>query len=355
MTVAQAAHPRCAVQESQEMLNFDEERYVRIQSSAVALAGPLDAAVADLLDKGATNLFFLGAGGAGVLMQPALQLLQRSSTFPAYLENAAELMAVGSANLGAGSIVVIPSLSGTTKEALEINAFAQAKGATVIGLTGNSESPLAQAVDLNFTNEAADDTSSESFYLQSLLIALSILRHRGELAEYDRIVAELGALPQQLLEAKRTFEPEAETLATAFADEGYHIFTAAGASWTEAWYFATCILEEMQWIRTRPVHASDYFHGTLELVEKGVSVVLLKGEGPTRELAERVERFTPTVTDTFTVIDTADFALDGISDDVRALVSHIVHATVLERFSAHLEVARKHPLTIRRYYRRVAY
>lgn len=341
--------------ESHQMLNFDEERFVRIQSSAVALAGPLDAAIADLLSTGATNLFFLGAGGAGVLMQPALQLLQRESRFPVYLENAAELMAVDSVNLGAGSIVVIPSLSGTTKEALEISAFARDKGATVLGLTGNSESPLAKIVDYNFTNEAADDTSSESFYLQSLFIALSILRHRGDLSDYERIVGELALLPQQLLEAKRGFEDRAGTLAAAFADEDYHIFTAAGSSWTEAWYFATCILEEMQWIRTRPVHASDYFHGTLELVEKGVSVVLLKGEGPTRELAKRVERFTPTVTDTFTVIDTADFALDGVSGDVRALVSHIVHATVLERFSAHLEVARKHPLTIRRYYRRVAY
>ena len=57
-----------------------------------------------------------------------------------------------------------------------------------------------------------------------------------------------------------------------------------------------CILEEMQWIRTRPVHASDFFHGTLELVEKGVSVLLLKGEDAYRPLAERVERFAPAYT-----------------------------------------------------------
>lgn len=337
------------------MLNFDEDRFVGIQAGALELAEPIDSLVAELLDQGATNVFFLGAGGAGVLMQPALQLLQRNTDFPAYLENAAEIMAVDSTNLGAGSIVLIPSLSGTTKEALAVNEFAQAKGATVIGLTGNADSPLAKAVDHNFTNVAADDTSSESFYLQSLVFALSILSRRGAVADYDRIVGELSTLPALLLEVKRAFEPRAEELAVRFKDEGYHIFTGAGASWTEAWYFATCILEEMQWIRTRPVHASDFFHGTLELVEQGVSVFLLKGEGPTRALAERVEAFTPTVTDTFTVIDSADFELPGISDDVRALISHIVHATVLERFSAHLEVVREHPLTTRRYYRRVDY
>lgn len=337
------------------MLNFDADRFVAIQASAVALAGPIDDLVGRLLNDGAENIYFLGAGGAGVLMQPAAQLLQRESAFPAFLENAAELLAVDSANLGPRSIVVIPSLSGTTKEALAINDHAQKKGATVVALTGNDESPLARAADHNFTVGAADDTSSESFYLQSLLIALAVQKHRGERDDHAGLVAELQTLPHHLLEAKRAFEERAAELATRFKDEGYHIFTGAGPSWTESWYFATCILEEMQWIRTRPVHASDFFHGTLELVEKGVSVVLLKGEGPTRELAERVERFVPTVTGTFTVIDTADFAMPGVSAEVRALVSHVVHATVLERFSAHLEKVRNHPLTTRRYYRRIDY
>jgi fructoselysine-6-phosphate deglycase len=337
------------------MLNFDEARFTRIQSGAVALSGPLDALVGTLLENGAKNIFFLGAGGAGVLMQPAAQFINRNSDFPAYLENAAELMAVGSSNLGAGSIVVVPSLSGTTKEAVQVVEYAREKGAVTITLTGYDDSPVARAADHNFTNFAADDTSSESFYLQSLELALSIARRRGDLDDYDSVIAELALLPTLLVEAKRSFEQQAEALAIATKDVGYHIFTGAGEAWTEAWYFATCILEEMQWVRTRPVHASDFFHGTLELVEKGVSVVLLKGEDATRPLADRVEAFVPTVTDDLTVIDSAAFELPGVSPRVRALISHIVLATVLERYSAHLEIVRDHPLTTRRYYRRIDY
>jgi fructoselysine-6-phosphate deglycase len=37
------------------------------------------------------------------------------------------------------------------------------------------------------------------------------------------------------------------------------------------------------------------------------------------------------------------------------LISPIILATVLERVSTHLEVIRDHPLTTRRYYRRVSY
>ena len=233
--------------------------------------------------------------------------------------------------------------------------FSRRKGATVVTLTGNAESPLALAADHNFTNFAEDDTSSESFYLQSLVIALTILDAKGAPGAFAGVVAELQRLPDLLLEVKRTFEPRAAELAEAFEDEPYHIVTGAGSTWAEAWYYGTCILEEMQWIRTRPVHASDFFHGTLELVESDVSVVILKGEDEARLLADRVESFVEGISDKVTVIDTAEFALPGISAEVRALISPVLLATVLERLSAHLEVLRDHPLTTRRYYRRVAY
>jgi fructoselysine-6-phosphate deglycase len=337
------------------MLNFDEDRFRSIQAGAVGLADPLHDKVGELLGQGADNLFFLGAGGAGVLMLPAAQLLQRTTTFPVRLEHAAEIVAAGSVALNERSIVVIPSLSGTTPESIEVLRFAQARGAKVIALTGNDGTPVADAADANFTNFAEDDTSSESFYLQSLLIALSVMQHKGAIADREEIVAQLGLLPELLVEVKRAFEPRAAELAEAFRDEPYHVITGSGSTWAEAWYYGTCILEEMQWIRTRPIHASDFFHGTLELVERDVSVVIFKGEDGARPLAERVEAFAPTVSDKVTVLDTAEFELPGVSDAVRALISPVLLATVLERLSAHLEVLRDHPLTTRRYYRRVEY
>jgi fructoselysine-6-phosphate deglycase len=83
--------------------------------------------------------------------------------------------------------------------------------------------------------------------------------------------------------------------------------------------------------------------------------VVFKGEDRSRRLTERVEAFAPTVSDKVTVIDTVDFALPGISPEVRALISPVLLATVLERLSAHIEVLRDHPLTTRRYYRQIAY
>ncbi|MEQ8697432.1 MAG: sugar isomerase, partial [Bauldia litoralis] len=131
--------------------------------------------------------------------------------------------------------------------------------------------------------------------------------------------------------------------------------TAAGSAWPQAFYYGMCILEEMQWIRTRPVHASDFFHGTLELLEPGVSLIVLKGEDEYRPLADRVEAFAGGHTDKLTVFDTASVDLPGIGPEVRALISPAVLATMLERVSTHLAAKRDHPLTTRRYYRRIAY
>ncbi|HEX3003100.1 MAG TPA: SIS domain-containing protein [Angustibacter sp.] len=339
------------------MLNFDESRYVGIQRGAVGLAERIHAAVSDALAAGVENVHFVGAGGAGILMQPAAALLQNRSTFPTFIDMPAELVVRGAAHLGPRSLVVMPSLSGTTAESVEALDYCHEKGARVMALTGHADTPLADGADVSLVNHAADDTSCESFYLQSLLVALSIMDRRGELAdgEYRRVVGELQTMPELLLEAKRTFEPRARTFAEQVQHESYHIITGAGSAWPEAFYYGMCILEEMQWIRTRPVHASDFFHGTLELVEPGVSVILLKGEDASRPLAERVEKFAPQYTDKVWVLDTADVDLPGVSPDVRALVSPAVLAALLERVSAHLEVLRDHPLTTRRYYKRVAY
>ncbi|MGB3339494.1 MAG: SIS domain-containing protein [Devosia sp.] len=337
------------------MFNFDEERYLGIQRGALALAPKIDAAIAKAVAGGAENLFFLGTGGVAYLMEPAVRFLQRNSTFPVFKDYPAELVLTESRNLTARSIVVIPSLSGKTRESVAMLNRLKQIGAKIITLVGYADTPLGLGGDPALVNFAADDTSSESFYIQSLLVALSIMKARGETTEYDAIVGEMAVLPEAFVAAKKTFEPKAEDFARIIAGSDYHMFTAAGNMWPAANYYATCILEEMQWIRTRPVHASDFFHGPLELIEKGVSLILFKGEDECAELADRVTAFAVQYTEKLTTIDTSDYTPKTASPRIRAMFAPAFMATILERLSAHLEEMRSHPLVTRRYYNRVAY
>jgi fructoselysine-6-phosphate deglycase len=337
------------------MFNFDADRFLKIQTGAIALAPEIDAAVERYAAEGIDSVFFLGTGGAAILMYPAAALLARHSRLHVFTERSAELVLSGHRSLGPQSLVVIPSLSGTTKESIAAMDFCKARGARIVTLVGHADTPLGTLADRAFVNFAEDDTSSESFYIQGLLVALSLLKHRGEGNLQEIVAPALGRLPKALLAAKASFEARAATLAETFRAEPYHIITGAGSAWPQAFYYGMCILEEMQWIRTRPVHASDFFHGTLELVEKGVSVILLKSEDEFRPLADRVETFARQYTEKLTVIDPAEAPLPDIPRGLRALISPAVLATQLERLSAHLAHRRNHPLTTRRYYKRVAY
>ena len=53
--------------------------------------------------------------------------------------------------------------------------------------------------------------------------------------------------------------------------------------------------------------------------------------------------------------DSKDFELQGISDEFRGMLAPIVMRSAFQRVSTHLEHNRRHPLAIRRYYRRLDY
>ena len=92
-----------------------------------------------------------------------------------------------------------------------------------------------------------------------------------------------------------------------------------------------------------------------EIVEADTPVTLFMGEDEQRPLAERVARFLPKVCANYTIIDTKEFALKGISPEFRGTISHLVMHGVNNRVDAYMELFLRHPLSIRRYYRQFDY
>ena len=73
------------------------------------------------------------------------------------------------------------------------------------------------------------------------------------------------------------------------------------------------------------------------------------------DLDERVKEFAARHTKKLTCFDTKEYALPGISDEFRPLLSPVVMAAVLQRISKNIEVITDHSLDIRRYYRKESY
>ncbi|MEG0094046.1 MAG: SIS domain-containing protein [Erysipelotrichaceae bacterium] len=335
------------------MLKFDETKYLK----GGALTMSLKEDIADIAEKvhkrGYSNIVFIGIGGTWAQFHPIVKAIKKYSSVNVFLENATELLTEGNRELTKDSIVITASTSGNTKEVVEAISFCKEKGIEVIVFTGNSKSPLAQLSDYYIENDVGD---CEDSYLMFYLLVLKMLQLRDEFDAYDRFVDQMHCLHKNLIRIREEFDPIADEIAKKYYMEPYNLYTGSGMLWGETYLFTMCILEEMQWIRTKSVTSSEFFHGTLEIVEPGVPVFVVKGEDENRKSDERVENFCKKVTDKVVVFDTLDYKYEGIDDEFRVLLSPCIITTILsDRLQKHYEFYTKHDLKIRRYYKQFEY
>jgi len=234
-------------------------------------------------------------------------------------------------------------------------------GVRVFAMT-KPEGPIGQAVGADNCIKMASshgEGGCEMGYYLADRFGLKILERRGCFPKYREFVDQTKDVWASLLDIRKQFEPKAEQIAKKYALAPYTMFVGSGALWGETILFAMCILEEMQWKRTRYITSADFFHGTLELVEPGVPVILFKGEDECRKLDERVDAFLKsgrTGDQDIVVIDTAEYALPGVDDEFRPITSvWILTSLVTDRLAAYYQHYTKHNLNYRRYYHQFDY
>ena len=138
-------------------------------SAAISERDQIAAVVADVVAKGLRNVYFVGAGGSLICSYPAHYLLQQQASFPVFQLQSDELNTAPPALMGAGSLVVLASYTGTTKETVAAAETAKATGATVIA-AAKEGSPLAEAADVSFRGKSD---------LFELLVAFELLAATG--------------------------------------------------------------------------------------------------------------------------------------------------------------------------------
>ena len=333
------------------MLSFDETAFLLKSRSTVALRPQIEELVDRLTVQGIRNVLLIGAGGTYAAAWPYENLARRSSTLPFRSAIAAELVISGDAGLGPGTVAVFTSVSGTTEDALLAAEYCKSRGALTIAFTGYADSPLAALVDEALISEP----EAWPFDVQLLLFTTRLLSNRGEFSGYEKLADELAAMPENLVRVARQADGPAAEFALRNKDAKYHFLSGAGNLWGFTYLYSMCILEEMQWLHTTRVHGAEFFHGSLELIQEDTSLLLFRGEDETRPLMDRVVNFANKYSRNVTVVDTADYALEGISTEFRGLLSPLVADTAASRISKHLEQQRDHSLDLRRYYRVVEY
>lgn len=332
------------------MINFNEQQIIANADYIYAQRNQIELIADELCTAGFDLLFFTSSGGSMAMMEPFAFWINAASKLPVRSMIAADLLACGCNQLTGRSVVFMTSKSGDTKETLEAAQYVKKLGARIISVIGAEGSPLEKLSDAAIVYK--DGRPQElAFYL---LIG-RILWRKNVFPDYPAFAGNLKHLGAALASVRKQADEKCRQYALDYHKEPYNIWIASGDLWPTAYSYSMCVLEESQWLRTKSVSSPEFFHGTLELLEKDVCVTLLLTEGPTRYMDERVKKFASLHTDKLTCFDTREYALPGIEEHFRKYLSPVVMAAVLQRISKNIEVITNHSLDIRRYYRKEAY
>ena len=337
--------------------NFDEQGELDSVNGALALRPQIEKILDQLWEEGFDRIFFIGIGGTYASAMQVEVYLRGRSALSVYAENAAEYLTTGNRRLTERSVVVYSSVSGNTPEMVALVDKVKAQGARVLAFVDTPGSVLAQP---DRWDHLICYPKNEQ--LKFYMTANYLMYKNGEFPEYDRYNREMEAcLARGLAEVEKSADGWAWAYAkskAAFLKEHPdlpHYFIGAGNQWGATYSYAMCYWEEQMWIRTKSITCPEFFHGMQEIITADTPVTLFMGEDEQRPLAERVARFLPRVCGNYTIIDTRELPMKGISPEFRGSISHLMMHAVNNRVDAYLELFLRHPLSIRRYYRQFEY
>lgn len=331
------------------MVNFNMQKKVDSVNGALALRPQIEQIVDGICEKGYRNICWMGIGGTWASAMQATVHMKQYSGIEVWAENAAEYLTTGNKRIGEGTVVVTSSVTGSTVEVVEAIRKAQAAGAEVIGFIDRPETELAKMVD----HEIAYDENEQ---LKFFMVADRFMKNTGDFDQYDAQYANYDAhLAQALVDVECAADEFAAAFAKKHCEDQMHYFVGAGNQWGATYSYAMCYWEEQLWMKTKSITAPEFFHGMFEIVTKDTPVTIYVGEDAQRPLSERVVRFIPRICANYTVIDTKDYELAGIEPEFRGDISHLVMHAVNNRIDVHMEIETRHPMDIRRYYRRLDY
>lgn len=331
------------------MLKFNEQKQIESVNGALALRSDIEEIIDALFEKGIKNICWMGIGGTyASCLQAEVHMKERSS-LDVFAENAAEYIVTGNRKIGPGTVVILSSVTGSTIEVVEGIKKAQSDGAIAFGFIDKEDTELAKMVDYEIAYPANEQ-------LKFFMVADRFMYLNGEFPEYDKYYKQLDEnLAIDLVEVEKAADEFGKAFAEKHCEDSLHYFVGAGNQYGSTYSYAMCYWEEQHWIRTKSIHSAEFFHGTLEVIDKNTAVTLFMGEDSQRPLSERVARFLPKVCANYTIIDSKDYELPGIDEEFRGNLSHLVTHAVTQRIDAHIEKINCHPVDIRRYYRQFDY
>ena len=295
-----------------------------------------------LLVRPETHYLFIGSGTSFYLAQAAAQSFQEITGHVSCAAPSSEVFLSPASTVPARVPVVafVISRSGSTSEAVMAADYLrrQSSGVNVVGITCTEGTELEARTEYIVKLPQASEQSvvmTRSF--TSMLLALQVIG--GLIADDDRLLDELGQLPDMLAPAMPAFEDVAESVGGDLSRQQF-IYLGLGPYRGLA-EEATLKLKEMTQTPCEAYNPLEFRHGPISIVSPGTTTVLLAGlrerdyladlEADVKEHGARVVTLSPYST------PNADVTIalpEGLSDVARGVL-YIPPLQLIAYFRAH--------------------
>ena len=255
--------------------NFHENR--RMKMDAVKIVNKINKEHGTI-----KNVYFLACGGSLVDLYPGYYFVRaESAVMDAQWIPAREFALTPPKKLGKDSLLIICSHSGKTKECLEAAKTGMDAGAAVVTMTHAPGSPCDTDKWISVVYDWAPGVKEAE---KPQGIVLRILNELMKVQEpgyklYDKIVEGFEKIDDVIATAVKDQQNAAWLFAEKYSEEPNLYIMASGASYSQAYGFAICSLQEMQWMDCGYLNSAEYFHGPFEVTDEDHLYILMMSRG----------------------------------------------------------------------------
>ena len=168
--------------------NFKEQAQIDSVNGALALRSQIEKIIDQIWEEGFDGIYFIGIGGTYASSMQVEVYMRGRSKLPVFVENAAEFLTTGNKKFTNKSVVIISSVSGNTKEMVELVDRVHEKGAKVFSFIDNPGTILTQP---NKQDYLIVYPMNEQ--LKFYMVANYLMYKNGEFDDYDRYNKEMEA------------------------------------------------------------------------------------------------------------------------------------------------------------------
>lgn len=301
---------------------------------------------------------FVGCGASQADLYPGFYFINHeSSKLISSIHNANEFVYDTPKSIGKNTIVITASLGGTTPESVTATKKAVELGAHVVTLTHDGESPIAKATEYKIVHGFEKNYAAKTEKMTlCLALAVEIVNEFEGYKYYKEAEKAFDGIYDLIEDSTKSVLPYAKEFAEKYKDNKLIYVLGSGATRDVAYSTASFLFMEMQWIAAPSLNSGEYFHGPFELTEKDAPYLLFMNDGPTRHLDARALTFLQRFDAKYTVVDAKDYGLDSVAGEhVIDYFNPIILTGVFRVYAEQLAIARKHPLTKRRYMWKLTY